>query len=336
MRTTLGYILIIAAFVLCIPASAMVFGARAFAREPFIISHISSALVFGIGFYLVTPRSTGLVKKRNLWMAYAFFMALMLPVYGMISSLLIFIMQKVRGQRPPSVVEDEITVQDTSVFSRMSLRSKPIEVLQKLDIEPFIDIFIRGRSEKKKSAIRLLQKVRSKKTIDTLLIALNDDDIEVRLFAAGVIGSIEDEFDKEIKERQLKYRSMPGNTEAALELINFYIDFAESGLPDQIIKEHYYSEAHHILQGLPKKETEVLYLQAKTDLALGEYEEALQHINECLKMDDMNGRYHELHMEVLFEKKDYGSLAGAIANVKARNVQGISNEVMNYWTQEQA
>ncbi|PIR18123.1 MAG: hypothetical protein COV46_01235 [Deltaproteobacteria bacterium CG11_big_fil_rev_8_21_14_0_20_49_13] len=332
MKNLLGYILISAGLIICVPAFKMVSGLEGFSPIPFLLSHLLSASLFGLGFYYLTPVPSGVTKRGNLWMTYVFFLCLLLPVYGIFSSLLIFIMQKnIRGKRPPSVVEDVITVQDPSIFSKASTRSKHIEILQKLDIEPFIDIFIKGQSDKKKSAIKLLQRARSKKTIGALLIALNDEDLEVRLFAAGVVGSIEDEYNSTMKELQLKYRSGPGNRQAALELVDFYIRYAESGLPDQIIREHYYNEAHAILQGLPR-EPKTLYLQTKTDIALERYDEALRSINECLKIDGTNGNYRELYMEILFEKRDYKALVAGIVNAKEQKVNGISNETMAYWS----
>ena len=331
MKKILPFTAIAIAFICAVPVGLKIFSIYNISFWLAIFFHLLSASFFSVGFFFLTDRHKKRERRDNVWWIFVLITCFALPVYGIISALTIYSAQVWKGRRPPPVVSDEITVQDPEVFSKPITRARQLEILDRLDIEPFIDIFRRGQSDLKKSAVKLLSTMRSIKAIKTLRMALMDDDIEIRLFAAGVLGKIEDEFATEIKTKQTKFSLKPKDKKLALDLVNFYINYAESGLLDNIAKNYYYKETLKILNDLPKA-TDASYLKAKIYYILNNYDEAKKHIDYCIKEDGTKPDYHELLWSILFDSKDFGELSINIYKAKKAKIVGLNTEISEFWT----
>jgi hypothetical protein len=331
VKKILPYLAIITAFLLEIPMGMKIFGTGNIPRLLAIACHLLGAFSFTVGFYLLTGETEEYRRRNNVWYLYVSVICLTMPFYGVFIALLVYEIQRRRKTLPPPIVSDEIEIQDPTVFQKMLSRSDQLEVLDRTDIEPFIDIFRRGQSSLKKSAIRLLGTIHSKKAITTLNMALMDEDIEVRLYAAGMLGKIEDEYAIDIKNKGHKYDAAHGDKEMGLELARSCVAYAESGLLDQVAMSYYYERAVEVLGQLPQ-DCEVLYLKTRCNLQLRNHDEARRDAKKCLEMEPDDPRFNEILWDIEFSDKDFASLVASISQAQKRNIQGIDEEMMEFWT----
>lgn len=162
-------------------------------------------------------------------------------------------------------------------------------------------------------------------------IALLDEDIEVRLFAAGILGRLEDEFAIKIKDKVFKHDLNPNDKFLGFDLAQFYVTYAESGLLDDISKYYYYNEALRILSTL-SQDVKYTYLKAHIYYEIGDYEKAKNDIKECLDTDGDNPAYQQLIMETLFALKDYDAFVSMLKKVDLSKIEDFKKyEVVNFW-----
>jgi tetratricopeptide (TPR) repeat protein len=330
MRRFTFYIAIIAAIALTIPVGIKIFSPHLISFTIALLCHLLSSILCTAGFYFLTGRKELREKRGNIWWVYVFILCITAPLYGIVISLAIFTGQKLKKQLPPPILSDDITVQEPEVFYRMENRSRQLEILDRLDIEPFVDIFRRGQADLKKSAVKLLGNMKSKQSLKTLMLALMDPDIEIRLFAASILGKIEDEYAIEIKKKTTSYDSDPSNEDLAIDLVDYYISYATSGLLDLIAKTYYYQESLKILDKLPDSET-VLYMKAISYFALEDYKAAKKNIKKCLKLNGTELKYIELYWNILFSDREFAEMSSSIIKAKKQNIQGISKEFSDFW-----
>lgn len=334
LKKILPYIAIVLAIVLAIPVAIKIFFDDKMPLWVAIICHVLSTIIFTTAFYFMTEdhKREGRIKEKrsNVWWILVMVQTAALPIFGIIMSLVTYSVHKMKKTLPPPIVSDEITVQSPEVFTKKRMLAKQLEVLDRLDIEPFVDIFRRGRTELKKSAVKLLGTMRSKKAISTLMMALMDPDIEIRLFAAGVLSKIEDEYAIDIKNKFTNYKKHPKNKKLGMDLVNLYFSYAEIGLLDTIAKTYYYREALNVLDKLPP-DLDVIYAKAHSRFTLGEYDKAKENIDFCLEKDEVNPKYRELLWEIFFSKREYTELAQDIEFARKKEIKSINQNVVDYW-----
>lgn len=330
MKITISLIFIIISFVLTGLVAGMVFKLLPFSIIFFFLLHTIAAAIMTAAIFILKSERAGFTKRNNLFFLFSLVFCVTVPIFGILITAFILIARGLEETKPPPILSDEITVQDASVFFKPITRSDKIEILERLDIEPFIDILKGGHSDLKRSAVKQLGNMRSQKAVQTLMIALKDKDIEIRLFAAGVLGKIEDEFAFEIKSKLVRYEKEP-ITNNALELVNSYLEYAESGLLDKVTSIYYYGEALHILKTLPDSEN-IAYLKAVSHLMLEDYENARLSINTCISFDTKNPKYNHLLLKILFEEKEFISLAEKMKQLKTENIASLNNSLVEYWT----
>lgn len=330
MRNFISYILILIAVVLTIPVALKLFGIWPIPLIVAIVFHLISAVVCGLGFYLAERSSKIRSERGTLWSLYAFTFTIAMPVFGIISAITIFLGQRWRSKRPPPIAADEITVQAPHVFAPDDIRSRQLEILDLLDIEPLIDIFRTGETDLKIGAVKLLGQMKTRRSIVTLMQALLDKDIEVRLFAAGIIGSMEDEYAQGIDKRAAALLADPGNAEIGVSLANYYLAYADSGLLDDIASKFYYNAALDVLNKLPVDD-KVNFVKAQAHMSLDEHKDALICITHSIEQNPRSGEYEMMYWRILYHMRDYALLRERIADAESREVRNTNLDVAEYW-----
>lgn len=328
--TILYYILMLLGLLCTIPVGMKLLGSDRISMELTVMFHIGAAAVFTVGIHNLTSKKDVSDKKCNLWWSYALTCGLVLPCYGLYIAFFTYLIQRIMNKRPPSIEDEEITVQDVGVFGKDTKLPKQLEILNRLDIEPFSDIFGTGRSRLKKSAIELLGNIRSEQAIKILRVALMDDDIEVRLFAAGVLGRIDDEHTKNIREKAAQFEDDPLDQDAGMELVKTCKQYAESGLLEAISQTYYYKKGIDTLGEL-KRTAEALYLKSYLEEKLGNLDGAFTAISACLKNNDKKGKFHEQLWNIMFQRRDYAEIAKNVSLAKNRGIEGINEGIIEYW-----
>ncbi|MFA4875665.1 MAG: hypothetical protein WC956_01155 [bacterium] len=326
----LAYAAIVLSVILEIPMAAMMLGVGETSFSISLVFHILSTAACATGFYLLSEKPGPRLKRGNIWWIYALVACAVMPMYGVLSTILIFALQRKAKSKPPPIVSDEITVQSADVFVKPLTRTKQLEVLERLDIEPFVDIFRRGQSELKKSAVKFLSSIESQAAMKTLNRALMDNDIEVRLYAAGVIGLIDDRYALEIDTQRKRLANNPQDAATCISLADLYLAYAESGLLDQIASTYYYKEAFRILSEFPQ-DADINYRQARSLFALGQLDEAKEKIERCLNVDSANIDYNRLHCEILFARREYDATVQAVERMRTEELSPADDEVIKFW-----
>lgn len=330
MKKIFSYIAILLGILFTIPVGIIIFSEGIVSLNIAIMCHILSALLLSFGFFVLTGKHKLRERQSNIWWTYALVVTFLLPLFGALNVLIVYLSQSLKATRPPPILEDQIDVPNAEVFAKTRKMSRQLEILDRLDIEPFVDIFRRGQTDLKKSAVKLLGAMKTKKSIKTLMLALLDDDIEIRLCAAGILSKIEDEFAIDIKDSSTHYEEKRGDTSLGLKLVNTYLEYAEIGLLDKIAGDYYYREMIKVLNDLPEKDN-ILYLKALACFALDKNREAKELIDQCLVIDKNNGLYNELNWKILFAEKAFTELHKDIMIAKKTNMQGVNSAVLEFW-----
>ena len=194
-----------------------------------------------------------------------------------------------------------------------------------------MDIFRSGPSSLKKSAVQYLGTISSPAAVKTLNRALMDEDIEVRLYAAGVLGLIDDCHAREIDMRKAQVAAHPDDPAAGLALADACVAYAETGLLDGITRAYYYRKAMGALEALPDL-PRVNERFARCALALEECDEALVRIERCLAAEPANAGARRLLCEILFAQRQYGKLAQAVTEIADRRLLPANDDLLRFWT----
>ncbi len=290
--------------------------------------HVFSVAAMVTGMYLLTGQT---VMRGNVWWLFALVASATMPMYGALATVTIYTAQRFAPKRPPPILSDEIEVPHAEVFTQLRPKLRSLEVLARLDIEPFVDIFRGGQAELKKSAVKYLGNIRSTSALATLNVALMDRDIEVRLFAAGVLGLIDDDFTKGIDTAKAHFAAAPHRSDVGLALADLYMAYADSGLLDRIAKMYYYRETLRIAGAYPENE-QSSYLMARSYAALTEYDEARALVERCIAMGAVRRDYDELLCAILFAQKDYAALVAVVERARARENSTLNKEIVQFWS----
>lgn len=339
----LSLLLIAAAAASTVPVGMALFGSGRVSIPLAIMAHAAGTLCIAAGFSLRSEpagparhadKAGGRGRRGNIGWLSALMGSALAPAYGIWSVIAVAAIQGRMRRRLPSIVSDEITVPGEEVFSAPLVRTKQLEVLERLDIEPFADIFCRGESALKKSAIHFLSATPSRQSVDMLTMALMDEDVEVRLYAAGVIGVIDDYFQKEIDRCRGLLVAQPGNAALAIDLSETYRSYAESGLIDEVSRTYYYREAIRVLAGLPR-DADVHYRFASALFALELYGEAEEHIDRCLEAEPADASFQLLRCRILFALRRYDEVAEAMQRMRHEGLLPEGDPLAQYWMQHE-
>ncbi|MFH1830229.1 MAG: hypothetical protein ABH871_05585 [Pseudomonadota bacterium] len=329
MKRFIPHLILILAAIFTIPVALKLFDIVNMPLLIAIIFHILSVITCAYGFYRLTIRPNER-PECNVWWIFALVVCAVMPFYGYPFVIIMYIIHRIKGHHPPPIISDEITVPGPEVFGKLLTRVHQLEVLDRLDIEPFVDIFRRGQTELKKSAVKFLGSIRSQAALLTLNRALMDNDIEVRLFAAGVLGLIEDDYAKGIDVRKKQYETKPNDVKLAMALAELYLSYAESGLLDRIARDYYYHEIIALLSFMSES-AESNFMLSKCYFALEEYDKAKEHTERCLAYDKTNSEYIELLCRILFFQGEYAALEQRMNEVHKAGISLPHVDVANFW-----
>ncbi len=330
MAHLIAYGAILAALLCEIPMAAKIFGAAASSFYAVFAFHAASSVLCASGFYFLSDESGRDSRRGNVWWIYALVACAVMPLYGISSTILIYAIQRRVKRLPPPVVSDEITVPASELFAKSVSRNRQLEVLERLDIAPFVDIFRSGQSDLKKSAVKFLSSIKSHSAMNTLNRALMDEDIEVRLYAAGVIGLIDDNYTREIDILSKRFSESPNDSVLGIQLADLYIAYAESGLLDQIASTYYYNETVKVLSSIPES-VATNYRLAHCWFILNNLDESKKRIERCLEADARNPDYNRLLCEVLFARREYDATARVVEKMRAEELLPADDELLKFW-----
>jgi hypothetical protein len=330
MHKLLSYVALGVSVLAALPVAMKLGGFRWPSLSVGIVLHLLSACLCAAAIRSLNSVSEGRREKGEMWLIFVLVACIAMPAYGCFSMIAIYLLQRMRGRRPPPTVSDEITVQGEDVFRNGKPRTSGLEILERLDIEPFVDIFRSGGPQLKRSAVKFLSAIKTQAAVKTLNRALMSDDVEVRLYAAGVIGLIDDNYAKEIDARKAAHEAHPEDLRRGLFLAQISMAYAESGLLDTIASAYYYREAAALLKGMPEG-PEVNFMLARALCALGENDEAKEKVERCLSVDEANPVFNRLLCRILFDQRNYEGLSRAVARMRDESIISPEDELVKVW-----
>lgn len=330
MQWILGSFLLIIGGLCTFPVLQVLFDRAVYPLWILLTVHVLTAICTAAGIAALASPWRARRTSGTLWWVFAAALCISMPLYGFAAACAIFFTWKLSERQPPPIVSDEITVPTAEVFTRPMTRRKELEILERIDVEPFVDIFEKGRPELKKNAIKFLSTVRSREAIRALQYALRDEDIEVRLYAAGVLNIIDDAFTAKIEERRRVFQHHPTDAPARFELTRTFLEYTDSGLLDSISSAYYYREILSLLAETDDDES--CHLKAKAAYKLGDFPEARRMIGRSIALAPDRPDHHELLCSILFAQRDDESLQHEITSLRERGIELPTSELMPFWT----
>ena len=331
MNTFISIATIIVSIIIAIPVFCKMYYGQMVSLTVAIILHFVSAFFFTIGMYQLTSKKTSRKVMANIWWVFSMSLAFILPVFGILIPVSVYMLHIVRSKRIPPIIDEDIVVTAPDYYKKIINRAKQLEILERIDIEPFVDILTTGSTDLKRGAIKQLGNIKSREAIMTLIEALKDSDIEIRLYAAGLLGKLEEEYMRQIKSQTKAFEEEPTNLTGGINLVDNYLIFTESGLLDKWAKNYNYKESLSILNIL----TENIYtnfLRARVYYYLGDYEKSETALDYCLKEKPEATDYNELKLEILMEERDLTDLRRNIERIEKKDIK-IKPDVRAYWKQ---
>lgn len=200
------------------------------------------------------------------------------------------------------------------------------ELLEELDIEPYVDILKRGDAELKKGVIQKLSEVVSPISIKLLKISLNNENSEIRLMSSKALSGIEEDIHDDIITASQKVEREPSNMTAKNELGHIFYRYASLGLLDVTTQIFYFEKAIHEYLGslqLNAKQEEILRLVGRILLQTQNYSKAEELFRRTLELkpDDEEARLDLCN--ALLGERNFEHLSQACV--------GLNDELSQYW-----
>ncbi|MEK6544141.1 MAG: HEAT repeat domain-containing protein [Elusimicrobiota bacterium] len=185
------------------------------------------------------------------------------------------------------------------------------------DIMPFADILAGNDNDLKRSAVENLARLKTPEAIKVLLDHRSDTSAETRFYVITAINKIKKEFDEELDAAKRQMRKDVHDDHALWALAKMYKTYADSGLLDAVLADHYHSEAVALSDTLLANAayaTRAWHMSVAITAQRGDWNEVLKRIPDKLPEDPAIAQEALRHrIEARF---NVGPLSAMIADLK--------------------
>lgn len=191
-------------------------------------------------------------------------------------------------------------------------------LLDELSTEPIADIVCCQDPQLKRGAIKLLRDRGGPEAVQLIQRFMHDTDSEVRLYAHTALVRMQEQMSKRLEAAERE--AEPGGPEELFALARTYREYAESGLPEDILGKFYMNQACTALQRVHDQSPEDMGLV----LQLGEafldtarYAEAVDPLERAAQEPDFALEAHLLLCRLHYECRNLPSLAKQVQVMRA-------------------
>lgn len=285
----------------------------------YILMHLMASFIVAMGFSTFGMEKSG--KRPNLFIL---IICVTIPIFGPFAIYLSVILHKTLLRRKGLVEEIERAMKtEMTPTYRLPIPNLTQFIHEEMELQPIVDIFHGQDNELKREAIGLAKVMRDPSTTNALKKALNDPDLEIKIFAAQTLSALEKDFFRDIEEACDQIDQAPSDAEGYKRLAEVYVRYCESGLLDKSLKEYYLRLAlekfKKCLTLMGDGDADVLTKIGRVYMKLGNYSEALIYLKAAINRDKRNLEAYLAKAEVDYCLRKFGDTVKDFQIIKDMN-----------------
>ncbi|HIC90952.1 MAG TPA: hypothetical protein EYP21_02605 [Syntrophaceae bacterium] len=285
----------------------------------YILVHLMASFIVAMGFSTFGMENRD--KRPNLFIL---IICVTIPILGPFGVYLPVILHKTLLRKKGLVdeIEKAMKTEMTPVYSLPSPNLTQF-IVEEMELQPMVDIFHGQDSELKRGAIDLAKVMRDPSAINTLKKALNDPNLEIKIFAAQTLSTLEKDFFKNIEWARDQIHQAPSDAQGYKRLAEIYVRYCESGLIDKALEEYYLGLA---LMGFKKclslmgdRDADLLTKIGRVYMKLENYLDALTYLKAAINQDRTNLEAYLAKAEVDYCLRKFGDTVKDFKIIKDMN-----------------
>jgi|GEM_PF-4774581 len=227
----------------------------------------------------------------------------------------------------PSAIHDyqDYLCHDTKFPVKIEVTDPLARTLDKLSVEPVVDVLMTDDKELTRACVELLIKIGDRNAVSVIKKLMNEGNIETQILGSWGLEQIETRFLNKRREIRKKLKKAPVK-ETVLEFVQAQHKFIQSGLLDSTISAVFAQECQTWLDELlfwTPDDSEILALKACTFKLEEKWDESVQLFGKLRSRFQLEGFAYLEYAEALFRKGEINKVVDVIAEFTHRK----SNEV---------
>ncbi|MFQ5651600.1 MAG: tetratricopeptide repeat protein [bacterium] len=270
----------------------------------------------------------------------AFFLALVLPGYGLAGlNLVIVAMNRVRLQPTPYFEIEEALVSDSTKIRLGSARPDVSEIqLDALDLQAFRDVLKSNDRQLEENAINKLSKLVTRESVAILRQVVREATSDTRLLAATALIELENKIVQKIDWLRGRLADRASDSDSRLQLARMYDLYCYLGVLDEESQRYYnklaVKEYRSFLIANPKH-PQAVFEYGRSLLAAGDIEKAKRVLSTAVGLAGGNPSPHLWLAEAHYEAGEYGEAAAVCRRVHSfANLPENLRPVTSWWCEE--
>jgi tetratricopeptide (TPR) repeat protein len=206
----------------------------------------------------------------------------------------------------------------------------------RLELSPLVDVMSDNDSELRRGAVSIMERLPKKDAIRLLRLSLQDNNIEVRFYAALGLSRIEGEITGNILMAKEELERNPDSAVSHMLLANAYAEYNECGILDDVTARYYrglaISEYYKVL-AIEADNIEVLNSLANFEVGEKKYDSALAKFRRVCELDPYNTFANVGIIQILYETEHIRQAMDRAKEIvdKMPKTKGLMREIIEYW-----
>jgi len=208
---------------------------------------------------------------------------------------------------------------------------------EELDVRPIVDILGENDVRLRRGAISIMGGLPKKDAARLLRMSLQDNNVEIRFYAALGLSKIESELNNNILMAKKEVDRDPASSSARLSLANSYAEYYESGILDPVTANYYMDLAineYYKILDLGAEDINVLNSIGNLEVQKKNYESALLKFRKVCAMDPYNVFSNVGVIQIYYETGRIEQAIELSRNIIDRipRTMGPMRSIIEYWS----
>lgn len=220
----------------------LLFGAEG-ATGPFplwaFFLHCLAAICTGLGVYIALGRHE---ESRQGWGLFVGLFAFLAGPVGVIGGILSYLLARGQPRQTPltEVVKAEMFVTAVEEEEPDELQSLDLKIREEAQVEPIVDMLPLADIPTAIAIVNRLRERGERSDIEMIRQISNDPRPEVYQYALAIIDKMEKKFAGEVYALAQEIKGRPKNAQLRVEMAKLHIDYIQSGLLDESLRDYYW------------------------------------------------------------------------------------------------
>lgn len=291
----------------------------------FLMVHIVISLIF----YIYN------IKKNRDEAICKFLVVFLIPVFGFMYFIMIFILKSVGNDYGKKLQSYESCIKEDVPKNLV----RKTDINKEMNIVPAKEALILNESKVKRSLLIDIVKENSEDSISILRNALENSDTEVSHYAATAIAEFKNYYMTSIQDLAVKYEKNKNDIDILVPYVEIIKKYLNSELLDEKSLEKYkylYSEKLGELLTLDESQEKYFIEKINCDIELNNFYSAKDYCNRFYKAYNKSEAAYIMYMKLYYGLRDYKNFKRILDILKKSNIR-FSNNTLNitrFWTVE--